>query len=97
VVNAESGARRRPWLGLASAMNRGRIRANQAHEHQRLVELFQRLGEEGETDLKKYAVGHKETIERFGRFPHRNEILGRESTAQEVRFLKEQNRSRVEA
>jgi hypothetical protein len=37
-VNAESGSRRRPWLGLASAMNRRRIRANQAHEHQRLDE-----------------------------------------------------------
>jgi hypothetical protein len=33
VVNAERGSRRRPWLGLASAMNRRRIRANQAHEH----------------------------------------------------------------
>jgi uncharacterized protein (DUF924 family) len=63
----------------------------------RSVELFQKLGEEGETDLKTFAVGHKETIKRFGRFPHRNEILGRESTAQGVKFLKEQNRSRVEA
>src|ERR687889_2300927 len=38
VVNAERGSRRRPWLGLESAMNRRRIRANQAHEHQRLDE-----------------------------------------------------------
>jgi uncharacterized protein (DUF924 family) len=28
-------------------------------------------------------------IERFGRFPHRNEILGRQSTAEEIAFVKQ--------
>ncbi len=37
----------------------------------------------------EYAVRHRDVIERFGRFPHRNEILGRESTAEEEAFLKE--------
>ena len=32
---------------------------------------------------------HREIIERFGRYPHRNEILGRESTPEELAFLKE--------
>lgn len=32
---------------------------------------------------------HAEIVVRFGRFPHRNEILGRESTAEELAFLKE--------
>lgn len=36
----------------------------------------------------EYAVRHQEIIERFGRFPHRNEILGRESTPEEIEFLK---------
>ena len=36
-----------------------------------------------------YAVRHKVIIDRFGRFPHRNETLGRESTEEEVEFLKE--------
>jgi uncharacterized protein (DUF924 family) len=36
----------------------------------------------------KYAIQHAEVIERFGRFPHRNVILGRESTAGEVEWLK---------
>jgi uncharacterized protein (DUF924 family) len=36
-----------------------------------------------------YAVRHKEIIDRFGRFPHRNAILGRESTVEEIEFLKE--------
>jgi uncharacterized protein (DUF924 family) len=36
-----------------------------------------------------YAWRHRAIIERFGRFPHRNEILGRQSTAEEVAFLKQ--------
>jgi uncharacterized protein (DUF924 family) len=36
-----------------------------------------------------YAIRHREIIERFGRFPHRNEVLGRESTPQELAFLSE--------
>jgi uncharacterized protein (DUF924 family) len=35
----------------------------------------------------KYALNHLELIERFGRFPHRNAILDRENTADEVQFL----------
>ena len=37
----------------------------------------------------RYVVRHREIIERFGRFPHRNSILGRESTAAEIEFLKQ--------
>lgn len=36
-----------------------------------------------------FAVRHKEVIDRFGRFPHRNEILGRKSTPEEIEFLKQ--------
>lgn len=32
---------------------------------------------------------HKAIIDRFGRYPHRNQILGRESTAEEIEFLKQ--------
>ncbi len=35
----------------------------------------------------QYARGHREIIARFGRFPHRNQMLGRESTAEEVLYL----------
>lgn len=41
----------------------------------------------------KAAARHREIIERFGRFPHRNEILGRVSTDEEVAFLKEPDSS----
>jgi uncharacterized protein (DUF924 family) len=36
-----------------------------------------------------YAHRHRDIILRFGRFPHRNDILGRESTAEEIAFLEE--------
>ncbi len=36
-----------------------------------------------------YAHKHRAVIERFGRFPHRNAILGRQSTAEEIEFLKQ--------
>jgi uncharacterized protein (DUF924 family) len=41
----------------------------------------------------KYANLHKAIIDRFGRFPHRNEILGRPSTQEEAEFLKQPNSS----
>jgi uncharacterized protein (DUF924 family) len=53
----------------------------------RSVELFRGLGGEGEADPSPYAVQHMEIIERFGRFPHRNEILGRQTTPEEAEFL----------
>jgi len=36
-----------------------------------------------------YAIRHREVIERFGRFPHRNQILGRQSTSAELAFLQQ--------
>jgi uncharacterized protein (DUF924 family) len=57
-------------------------------EHQRRsVELFGVLGGEDDGDSSHYAVQHMEIIERFGRFPHRNEVLGRQTTPEEAEFL----------
>jgi uncharacterized protein (DUF924 family) len=39
-------------------------------------------------DIYRYAVLHRDIIRRFGRFPHRNAILGRASTPEEIEFLK---------
>lgn len=47
----------------------------------------------GNADLVKWAEAHHRIVERFGRFPHRNNILGRESTQEEVEFLKEKGSS----
>ncbi len=40
-------------------------------------------------DFEDFARRHAEVIERFGRFPHRNAVLGRESTAEETKFLQQ--------
>ena len=54
------------------------------------VRLFTRLVAEDPAEGSKldYAHRHRAVIERFGRFPHRNAILGRQSTAEEIEFLK---------
>ena len=58
------------------------------------VELFRELAAEMRSeDLLGYAVRHLEIIERFGRFPHRNEILGRATTPEEAEFLRGPNSS----
>lgn len=50
--------------------------------------LFDETGDEDIEDRLKYAHRHAEVIERFGRFPHRNVILGRETTTEERAWLK---------
>lgn len=53
--------------------------------HEAAVALFKDLGMEGPYE---YELKHKAIIDRFGRYPHRNEILGRESSQEEIEFLK---------
>ena len=45
------------------------------------------MGGLDDPDLVKWAEAHKVIIDRFGRFPHRNEVLGRATTAEEQAFL----------
>jgi uncharacterized protein (DUF924 family) len=62
-------------------------------EQERSVALFSALAREMRHEAfdsaRDYALRHRQVIERFGRFPHRNAILGRESTAAEIEFLKQ--------
>ena len=54
------------------------------------VKLFNRLAQhQGMEEFANSARRHSGVIERFGRFPHRNAILGRETTAAEQAFLRE--------
>ena len=53
---------------------------------ERCVALMRGLGDD---ELVKYAEAHRVIIARFGRFPHRNQALGRISTPEEIAFLKE--------
>ncbi len=54
--------------------------------HEQALLLFSQPGMERSHD---FAVRHKTIIDRFGRFPHRNHILGRASSAPEIAFLSE--------
>jgi len=53
-------------------------------DQDRSVTLFR---EAGLTENLKFAEHHRDLVQRFGRFPHRNAILGRESTPQELAYL----------
>ena len=54
--------------------------------HAQALALFDQPGME---DTLRFELAHKAIIERFGRYPHRNAILGRESTPEELVFLSE--------
>ena len=57
------------------------------HEAVRLHARLAELDAEQASGLD-YAERHRAIVERFGRFPHRNAILGRQSTPEEIEFLK---------
>ncbi|WP_047046989.1 DUF924 family protein [Vibrio mexicanus] len=58
--------------------------------HEQAIVLFTKNGIENNLDFE---IKHKVIIERFGRYPHRNEILGRTSTKEEIEFLKQPDSS----
>jgi len=62
-------------------------------QQERSVALFSALAREMQHEAfdsaHDYALRHRQVVERFGRFPHRNAILGRESTPEEIEFLQQ--------
>lgn len=69
-------------------------------DQQRAVALFEALSGDGAATLQPtlasnldFALRHRDIIARFGRFPHRNRILGRASTPEETAFLREKGSS----
>ncbi len=58
--------------------------------HAQALQLFEALGNPMNLDFE---LKHKTIIDRFGRYPHRNQILERESTPEEVEFLTQPNSS----
>ena len=58
--------------------------------HEKALALYQANGIDSNVELE---IKHKEIIERFGRYPHRNSILNRQSTAEELAFLSQPNSS----
>lgn len=72
------------------------MHSEELSDQKKCVELMKELENSAEGKLKdffqnasKYAERHYEIIKRFGRFPHRNDVLGRKSTKEEIEFLKE--------
>jgi uncharacterized protein (DUF924 family) len=61
------------------------MHSEDAANQQRSVALYTALDI---PELTKAAREHKKVIDRFGRFPHRNQVLGRTSSADEIAFLK---------
>jgi len=57
-------------------------------EQERSIELYQKAGLD---DNLRFAKHHRDVIKRFARFPHRNEVLGRQSTVEEIEYLKTAN------
>jgi uncharacterized protein (DUF924 family) len=64
------------------------------HVQEESVKLYERLAQAGDDsvrpvldDVLRYARVHRDIIQQFGRFPHRNRALGRTSSAAELAFL----------
>lgn len=94
-VDAELDPVERPFLYLPLE------HAENLMLQERCVVLFEELRDEAlaaglpeeltrtHVSMLDYAYRHRDVVARFGRFPHRNAILGRESTPEEIAFLKE--------
>jgi len=68
--------------------------SEQLADQESAVELMQTVAQQSSLEWQdflhgftRYAVEHREVVKRFGRFPHRNKILGRRTTAEEQAFL----------
>jgi uncharacterized protein (DUF924 family) len=58
-----------------------------------LSEEVKKQGREGDPDNLSHAVAHADIVRRFGRYPHRNALLGRATTPEETAFLASDGRS----
>ena len=65
------------------------MHSEQRAHQQRSVMLFQQMAAQRAYFDTSYALRHQQVIARFGRFPHRNGVLGRASTPAELAFLKQ--------
>lgn len=84
------------WFGAPGSTERGHRRAvwfKKDAVFDEALRLFERLEAEPATPatngLAEWAHKHRDIVRRFGRFPHRNAMLGRASTAEEMAFLQQ--------
>jgi len=64
------------------------MHSEKLQDQDRAVELFTAVGLDGNL---KFAKHHRDIIRKYGRFPHRNAILGRTSTTEETAYLESEN------
>ena len=79
-----SGADKAVPEGMRSFFYMPFMHSESAVIHEEAVLLYEAYGNEGNLNFE---LRHKTIIDRFGRYPHRNEILGRDSTVDEIEFL----------
>ena len=60
------------------------MHSEQLEMQKRSIELFNTIDDAGNM---KAALTHRDIIQKFGRFPHRNNVLGRASNTEELEFL----------
>lgn len=78
-LGAQLPERRVPFLYMPF------MHAEDLDAQNRSVELFREISEQ----MLAYAEQHRDIVKQFGRFPHRNEVLGRVSTPEELAFLED--------
>lgn len=66
------------------------MHSESAAVHEQALKIFDQPGLENNLDFERR---HKAIIDRFGRYPHRNAVLGRQSTPEEIEFLKQPDSS----
>jgi len=71
------------------------IHSEEIKDHEMAYSLLEKYLKDhpGLSDIKKFWEDHTVAIKRFNRYPHRNEVLGRVSTKEEIEFLKSPNSS----
>ena len=83
------------YSGYLEAMLLPLIHSEEISDHEMAYYLLNKYlrEHEGYNEIKKFWQDHTKVVRQFHRYPHRNEILGRESTEEEIEFLKGPNSS----
>ena len=74
------------YMPLQHAESR-KVQAKSVELYNRLAELVSPTYRETFLTVVQFAELHKDIVDQFGRFPHRNELIGRENTAEEAEYL----------
>jgi uncharacterized protein (DUF924 family) len=86
----EKGLDKKISLEKRSAIYMPYMHSESREVHEKALEIFKKFAKESSDNTTlEYELKHKSIIDKFGRYPHRNEVLGRESTPEEITFNNE--------